>query len=82
MHRYFVEIYKYKENGSLESRPIMTQTCDNELQLRKIRDQYAYEMQTDAEGNSTSMKAFKVIAHKLTYVKIDDIDAEINRIFS
>lgn len=90
MHKYFIEIFKYTETGALETRPFMTQTCDNELQLRKIRDQYAYEYQTmevtDEEGNvsvvKTGNKMYKVVAHKLAYIKIADIDAEINGIFT
>lgn len=82
MHKYFVEIFQYKENGSLESRAFTTATADNELQLRAIRDRYAYEMQVDEEGNPTSMKAYKVVAHKLAYIAIADLDAEINGIFT
>ena len=86
MHKYFIEIFRYNANGSLETRPFTTTTCDNELQLRKIRDQYAYEYQTnvDEEGNvtQTSNKMYKVVAHKFTYKKIADLDAEINQIYS
>lgn len=81
MHKYFVEIYRYNIHGALESRPFTTLTADNELQLRKIRDQYAYEMQMDEEGFPTTLKAYKVVAHKIGYHMIADLDAEINGIF-
>lgn len=86
MHKYFIEIFKYDEVGALEPRAFLTQFADNEIQLRGLRDKYAYEYQTttDAEGNEvkTGNKAYKVVAHKLTYIKIEDIDAEINEIFT
>lgn len=86
MHKYFVEIFRYTEVGALESRPMLTQTCDNELQLRKIHDTYAYEYQTRTDEETgetvqTSNKMYKVKAYKLTYKAISDIDAECGQIF-
>lgn len=86
MHNYFIEIYKYTSEGSLESRPYTTMTADTPLQLRKIRDQYAYEYQTrideeTGETVSTGNKMYKVKAYKLQYKAISDLDAEISQIF-
>ncbi len=77
MHKYFIEVYKYTELGYTEAHPFFTATADNELQLRKIHDEYAYQTQ---EGST--MKAYKVVAHKLAYVKIANVEAEINGIFT
>lgn len=85
MHKYFVEIFQYTPEGSLKTIPFLTKTADNELQLRAIRDQYAYQKQmtVDEDGNEIegTMKAYKVVAHKLCYVQIENIDAEISEIF-
>lgn len=86
MHKYFIEIFKYTTDGALETRPFTTMTADNELQLRKIRDQYAYEYQTKlneetGEVEVTSNKAYKVRVYKLQYKVLTDVDAEINKVF-
>lgn len=86
MHKYFVEIFKYTESGSLEDRAFTTMTADNELQLRKIRDQYAYEMQTKTDPETgetvkTNLKAYKVRAYKICYKVIANLDAEIASAF-
>lgn len=86
MHNYFIEIYRYTETGALEARPFTTTTADTPLQLRKIRDQYAYEYQTrideeTGETIKTANKMYKVRAYKLQYKVLNDLDAEIAQIF-
>lgn len=85
MHKYFIEIFEYTAEGALKTIPLTTRTADNELQLRAIRDQYAYQYQmtVDENGNEipTANKMYKVKAYRLAYVNIEDIDAEISEIF-
>lgn len=75
MHKYFVEIYEYTVAGALNPRASFTQTCDNEIQLRAIRDRYAYERQDNG------MAKYKVKAYKLKYTEVSNLDAEISGMF-
>lgn len=82
MHKYHIEIYRYTEFGAAEPHHFVTYTADNELQLQKIVDQYDYEKMTVMRGEEeVQIKAYKVVAYELKYVKIADVHAEINSIF-
>lgn len=86
MHKYFIEIYKYTSDGALETLPFTTKYADNEIQLRAIRDQYAYEYQTrvdeeTGETVTTANKVYKVRAYKFTYKVLADMDKEIASYF-
>lgn len=82
MHKYFIEIFRYTEAGALEPHHFATFKADDELQVQNIRDKYEYELQTVTRGDEEiRIKAYKVVLHKLAYVKVANIDAEINGIF-
>lgn len=82
MHKYYIEIYRYTEFGAAEPHHFATFKADNELQLQEVVDRYDYEKQTVVRGEEEiQLKAYKVVAYKLNYVKIADVHAEIDSIF-
>lgn len=88
MHKYLVEVFRYNESGSVEEHPFLSQPCDNELQLMKIRDQYQWvyndkEVIDPETGEPTIVqyKAYKIRLFKLEYKIQTSIDEEIAKIF-